>query len=555
MTDPRETETDHGSSPRLESAYLAPMTGWRLWVTILALFLGLLLSTLETTIVSTALVTIASELGNYDKSNWIVVSYLFSYTGFLIIYARCSDIFGRKSTFLSALVIFTVFSIACGVARTIDQLIVFRALQGIGGAGIYSMAMAVMAEVTPVDVIGPVTGLMSSIFALSSILGPILGGVLTSRTTWRWVFYLNIPGGGLAIGLVIWVFPRNYGPLHISISSLNRLDWPGIVLSLAGSIFLILALEEGGGDYGWNSGLIIASFALCGICWIAFTIWEVLLGFAAHKKNLGFSFARVMLPVFPVWLIRRRIVTACLLSAFLAGFPFMVLIVYLPQRFQIQDGLTPVASGIRMLPLLLLSAFGAGLGGMVNSRKNISFYTLLGGVSLQLLGLGLMTTLPTAGSVSPAQYGYQVILGLGFGLTLTSLVIISRLEVDASDLAIMMGAVTQVRVLGGTVGVSIGQTLLTRCLRRELPRILSPHEMSVLLLDVARMADLSPTKRVAVGAVYGHAFNQQIQVVLYLTGACWICVLGTFKRRPVEFKDADRMQPHNRDLNHAQEAG
>ncbi|GIC84723.1 uncharacterized protein Aud_000545 [Aspergillus udagawae] len=213
------------------------------------------------------------------------------------------------------------------------------------------MVMAVMAEVTPVDVTGPVTGLMSSIFALSSILGPVLGGVLTSRTTWRWVFYLNnasIPGGGLAIALVLWVFPRNDGRLQISLSSVNRLDWPGIALSLAGLIFIILALEEGGGDYGWNSGLIIASFALCGICWIAFVIWEVFLGFAAHKKHLGFSFARVMLPVFPVWLLRRRIVTACLLSAFLADFPFMVLIVYLPRRFKIQDDLTPVASGIRM---------------------------------------------------------------------------------------------------------------------------------------------------------------------------------------------------------------
>ncbi|PKX97533.1 uncharacterized protein P174DRAFT_112554 [Aspergillus novofumigatus IBT 16806] len=119
----------------------------------------------------------------------------------------------------------------------------------------------------------------------------------------------------------------------------------------------------------------------------------------------------------------------------------------------------------------------------------------------------------------------------------------------------MMGAVTQVRVLGGTVGVSIGQTLLTRCLRRELPGILSPHEMSVLLLDVASMDELSPAKQAAVGAVYGHGFNQQIQLVLYLTGACWICVLGTFKRLPVDFKEADRMQPHNRDLNHAQEAG
>jgi MFS family permease len=187
------------------------------------LFLGLLLSTLETTIISTALVTIASDLGNFDISNWVVVSYLVTYTGmamyltcatnltpvgFLIIYSRCSDIFGRKSSFLTALIFFVTFSLACGVARTMKQLyerlptddfytladtsrIVFRAFQGLGGSGIYSMAMAVMAEVTPQDKLGPVTGLMSSIFALSSILGPVLGGAITSNTTWRWVFYLK----------------------------------------------------------------------------------------------------------------------------------------------------------------------------------------------------------------------------------------------------------------------------------------------------------------------------------------------------------------------------
>ncbi|GLB02434.1 hypothetical protein AtubIFM57258_003782 [Aspergillus tubingensis] len=283
------------------------------------------------------------------------------------------------------------------------------------------MVMAVMAEVTPVESIGPVTGLMSTIFALSSILGPVLGGAITTNASWRWVFYLK--------------------------------------------------------------------------------------------------------------------------AAFLAGFPFMVLIVYLPERFEIQDGLSPVASGIRMLPLLLLSALGAGAGGVINSRKNISFYTLMVGLSLQLIGLGCMTTLPTTGTIIDAQYGYQVLLGLGFGTTLTSLVVISRLEVDAPDLAITMGAVTQVRVLGGTIGISIGQVLITHFVDRDLSDVLSTDEMAALKASVSSSRNFPASKQNAVSEVYGRAFNAQIKVVLYITAACWVLGLGTFKKNPVNFRDAGRIEP------------
>ncbi|PYH67690.1 putative MFS multidrug transporter [Aspergillus vadensis CBS 113365] len=517
------------------------MRGWKLWVTIFALFLGLLLSTLETTIVSTALITIASDLGGYDKSNWIIVAYLLTYTGFLIVYSRCSDIFGRKSSFITALAIFTAFSIACGVSRTMEQLIIFRAFQGIGGAGIYSMVMAVMAEVTPVESIGPVTGLMSTIFALSSILGPVLGGAITTNASWRWVFYLNIPGGGLALAIVIWFFPRNDGRLPINRLSFNRIDWPGILLSLIGSVFLLLALEEGGSAFSWDGSLIVVSFIVTGAAWIAFIAWEIYVAMVYSRRTS--SFASKMMPVFPIWLIRRRIVCASLIAAFLAGFPFMVLIVYLPERFEIQDGLSPVASGIRMLPLLLLSALGAGAGGVINSRKNISFYTLMVGLSLQLIGLGCMTTLPTTGTIIDAQYGYQVLLGLGFGTTLTSLVVISRLEVDAPDLAITMGAVTQVRVLGGTIGISIGQVLITHFVDRDLSDVLSTDEMAALKASVSSSRNFPASKQNAVSEVYGRAFNAQIKVVLYITAACWVLGLGTFKKNPVNFRDAGRIEP------------
>ncbi|KAL9588224.1 MAG: hypothetical protein Q9203_002967 [Teloschistes exilis] len=265
----------------------AVLTGWHFWLVVLA-------------------------LGNFGKSNWIVIAYLLTYTGFLIIFARLSDIFGRKLALLSALTLFTVFSLACGVAQTMEQLIVFRAFQGIGGSGIYGMVMAIAPEITPAAKFGLVSGCISAVFASSSILGPIIGGAITSTTTWRWVFYLK--------------------------------------------------------------------------------------------------------------------------SGFLTGFPFMVTIIFLPQRFQIENDLSPVDAGVKMLALLLLSAFGAGLAGFICSKKNISWYLLVLSNVLQVIGLGLLSSIPSSETVLARQYGYQVILGLGFGLGLSSLVIVSRVEVDDADL-------------------------------------------------------------------------------------------------------------------------
>ncbi|KAF7595516.1 hypothetical protein BBP40_005852 [Aspergillus hancockii] len=510
------SSSSSGASTPKPYASLKPMHGWRLWTTITALFLALLLSTLETTIVSTALVSIGSQLGDYDRANWIVVSYLLTYTGFLIIYARCSDIFGRKTSFLAALITFTVFSLACAGAKTMNQLICFRALQGVGGAGIYSMVMCVMVEITPFKMIGPVSGVMSSIFAMSSILGPVIGGAITSNTSWRWVFWLNAPGGGIAIALAVWIFPVNDGPLPINWLSFKRLDWLGIILSLSGSVFVLVALEQGGIAYPWGSPFIIICFVISGFSWIGFGVWETYLTSKREQWSI--------LPVFPVWLARRRVLCAALAAAFLTGFPFMMFVVFLPQRFQIQERLSPVTSGIRMLPMLLLSSFGAGCGGIINSKKNVSFYTLLTAITLQIIGLGLMATLPASGSLPAAQYGFQAILGLGFGLSLTSLVIISRMEVDGQDL------VTQVRVLGGTMGISCGQVLINKYIRGNLPGVLSSSELSGLMQSLSMISRLRPQQQAVVSQTYGYAFNDQTKLVLCFAAAAWAVSWGAYRR-------------------------
>ncbi|KAK6072391.1 drug resistance transporter [Seiridium cupressi] len=348
-----------------------------------------------------------------------------------------------------------------------------------------------MVEITPFKYIGIASGLLGSIFALSSLLGPVLGGVITSNGDWRWIFYLNGPIGFVILVVVIFIFPTNTRPLTITTTTLSFIDYPGMVLSLLGVVFLVFALEGGGGTYTWDSPTIITSFAISSVA---------LTG-----------------------------------TAFITGFPFMITIVFLPQRFQLQNGLSAVDAGIRMLPLLLLSATGAGLGGLIASRKNVSWYILSSSLCLQIIALGLMITLPTTGEVSPAQYGYQVLLGMGFGFTLSSFVILARVEVTGEDSGIAIGAITQIRVLGGLIGVAIAQAVLSAQVSDGLSTVLSPDQLSAITQSPEAISQFSPSARRAIVKVYGDAFNLQTKIMIGLSAAGLMACLGAWRRTPTEF--------------------
>jgi MFS family permease len=201
-----------------------------------------------------------------------------------VIFAKTSDIFSRKSLLLLGLILFTTFSIACGVAQTMTQLIIFRAFQGIGGSGIYSMVSVIASEMVPLEKLGTYMAIFSSVFVVSSVLGPILGGVINDHSSWRWVFLLNAPAGAMAIALVMWVLPSEYPYVKTKEGRgwrnlfegerWKRLDWVGTTLSLAGSILLCFALEEAGTVYAWGSAVIIVTLVISGVCWVAFVFWE-----------------------------------------------------------------------------------------------------------------------------------------------------------------------------------------------------------------------------------------------------------------------------------------
>ncbi|GKU05363.1 unnamed protein product [Fusarium langsethiae] len=406
------------------------LKGWRFYCLTAALWLSLFLSTLETTIVSTSLVSITDALNGFILRDWIVTSYLLTYTGFLTIYAKLSI--------------------------NVVDLIILRAFQGIGASGIYSMILAIAPVLVPIDKYAKYMGIVSTVFITASVLGPILGGVISQHSTWRWVFLLNVPGGVLAFILVAIFLPTSEQSSGLSLVQVTRLklkrsnwariDYLGIFLLLSASVLLVFALEEGGTRYRWDSAVVISTLVIAIVFFFGFGFWEVHVERSSSKQE----------PVFPPSICNDRICSAMLLTTCFVGFPFVSMVVNIPQRAQAVYGMTPSQAGTGLLPMMLASPVATVLSGYLTGNAKIPpVYPTVAAAALQVLGVGLMYSLPTDSiKMTNAQYGYEVLMGIGFGLGLTTVLTFARIVVSETNQSVMMGALTPIRVLGGTVCLS-----------------------------------------------------------------------------------------------------
>ncbi|RYP07364.1 hypothetical protein DL765_009175 [Monosporascus sp. GIB2] len=355
--------------------------------------------------------------------------------------------------------------------------IVFRAFQGIGASGIYAMVTVIQPELVPPEKWGNLIAVTSMVFVLSSVLGPVLGGVINQHSSWRWVFLLNAPAGVLATGLIIFSMPNNFPNIQgsaasssfrakFSRASFARLDIMGATLLLFSSVLIVFAFEEAGSRYGWVSPAILSSLTIGASLFVAFIVWE---RFVAREK-----FRQE--PIFPLRLMKDRIFAGLIMLvlnpgprdrpvdelketprvAFFTGPPFMTVLINLPQRFQAVDGASAFEAGLRLLPLLLASPVATAVSGQLAGRFKIPpFYLLLFATSLQLVGVGLASSVQFLSGKE--MYGYEAIMGFGFGMGLVSLLIFTPIVVDRTDMGVAMGAITQIRVLGGTIGLAIRQ--------------------------------------------------------------------------------------------------
>ncbi|GAT29798.1 major facilitator superfamily transporter [Aspergillus luchuensis] len=469
--------------------------GLRLWIVgvrmypnadyraITSVALGLFLATAEITVISTSLVTISEHLEGGDQSSWVITSYLLTYTGFLAPWSKCALAFGLKPTLLSSLLLFIAFSGGCGAAQSIDQL--FEVANAVG----------------------------SGVLTFALILGSLIGGGISSSSSWRWVFLFNVPAGGWAWIMLCLFFPKNFPRGLTSRSAQSKLhqyltqaDLLGYLLLLGFSLLLVAALEEANVRYAWSSGIIIGCLTGSGVLLAAFLAWEWILSGRKHVR---------IEPMLPWRLFKSRVVLGIIIGFFSTGPAITILYIELPQRFQTVNNFTPIEAGLRVLAFGVGSPAGAFCCSVLAGRLRTPFVHLtLAGSVLQIVGAFLLSSVPPTVNAWPGEYGYMVVTGLGTGISIAALYMAVPLVVRHREQAIVMGLTLQARMLGASLGIAIVNSILTNYVKGHL----APAEAAA---DPNHLTGLPMSVQETIRTAYAHGYNRQ----MYAVGACGVVQL------------------------------
>ncbi|MBT2422644.1 MFS transporter [Streptomyces sp. ISL-22] len=414
-------------------------------VSIGALLLGMLLAALDQTIVSTALPTIVSDLGGLEHLSWVVTAYLLASTAATPLWGKLGDQYGRKRLFQIAIVIFLVGSALCGMAQDMGQLIAFRAVQGLGGGGVMVLSMAIVGDIVSPRERGRYQGLFGAVFGTTSVLGPLLGGVFTEHLSWRWVFYINLPVGVVALAVIAAVLriPRK--------ATRHVIDYLGTFLIASVATCLVLVASLGGTTWSWGSAQIVGLAVLGAVLAVAFVAVE----------------RRAAEPVLPLKLFRVRTFALSAVISFVVGFAMFGAMTYLPTFLQVVQGVSPTMSGVHMLPMvagMLLSSTGSG---QIVSRTGRWKVFPIAGTGVTTLGLLLLHQLDVDSSTWEMSVFFFV-FGLGLGLVMQVLVLIVQNAVSYEDLGVATSGATFFRSIGASFGVAIFGTIFATRLDDKL---------------------------------------------------------------------------------------
>ncbi|MCX4832824.1 MULTISPECIES: MDR family MFS transporter [unclassified Streptomyces] len=464
-------------------------------VSIGALLLGMLLASLDQTIVSTALPTIVSDLGGLEHLSWVVTAYMLAATAATPLWGKLGDQYGRKKLFQLAIIIFLVGSALCGLSQNMGQLIGFRALQGLGGGGLMVLSMAIVGDIVSPRERGKYQGLFGAVFGATSVLGPLLGGLFTEHLSWRWVFYVNLPIGVVALLVIA-------AALHIPVrSTKHRIDYLGTFLVASVATCLVLVASLGGTTWAWSSPQIIGLAALGVVLAVAFVFVE----FRAQE------------PVLPMHLFRVRTFTLSAIISFVIGFAMFGAMTYLPTFLQVVQGVTPTMSGVHMLPMVFGILLSTTVSGQVVSRTGRWKMFPVAGTAITLIGLLLLHNMDEHTATGIMSL-YFFVFGAGLGLVMQVLVLIVQNAVPYEDLGVATSGATFFRSIGASFGVAIfgtifanqlGSRLADALTGRQLPPGVTPDSLGA---DPRGIASLPPDVRAPVI----HAYSTSItDVFLY----------------------------------------
>lgn len=395
------------------------------------LLLGILMAAMDNTIVATAMGNIVGELGGLEKFVWVTSAYMVAEMAGMPIFGKLSDMYGRKKFFVFGLIMFMAGSILCGAATSITQLAIFRAIQGIGGGALFPVAFTIMFDTVPVQSRGKLGGLFGAVFGMSSIFGPLLGAYITDHLAWNWVFYINLPIGLVALGLIVLFYKESME------HSKQPIDWMGAVSLVCAVVCLMFALELGGKTYAWDSFAILGLFA----------------GFVALTALFLIVETKVEEPIISFGMFRQRLYTASILSALFSGAAFIVASVYIPIFIQGVLGGSATNSGLVLLPMMLGTVVTATTGGFLMTKmpyRNIVIPTFI----ILVIGTVLVTTL-TPDSTRLIVTLYMVLIGLGIGASFSVLGNAAIHGLGSRQRGTASATLNFIRSLGMTIGITV----------------------------------------------------------------------------------------------------